>query len=153
MKYNYRVFEDNGGFFHLFALNEDGVPVAGFFTQDLEDCFNALKNPEDPTEWDGQYGSDDCIDNEYVSEFDNYRDAFRHHIRESVKTAYATINDWISQKSGGAWEFDLYRVLPKYHDLWTDEPGDCIVSKFVIEFLADEWGKTVEELMSQVEEI
>lgn len=156
MNYTYRVFEDNAGHYHLFAVTEGYTPIAGFETTDINDVIYTVKNTTtDPaTEWDGQYGFDDDIDEEYdASRYDNYYDALKHHIRESVKEAYATLNEWVDARNGGAQELTIYRVLPEYQDLWTNDPGDCIVTRDEIERLAYEWGKTVEDLMNQVEEV
>lgn len=47
-----------------------------------------------------------------------------------------------------------YRVIPEYRDLWSNDPDwDGIVTDDEIRRLAREWGKTVEELMEQVEEV
>lgn len=46
-----------------------------------------------------------------------------------------------------------YTVLPEYRDLWSNDPEwDGTVDEKEIKRLASEWGKTVEELMEQVEE-
>lgn len=46
-----------------------------------------------------------------------------------------------------------YRVLPQYRDLWSNDPEwDGMTDMGEIKRLAREWGKTVEELMEQVEE-
>ena len=46
-----------------------------------------------------------------------------------------------------------YRVLPQYRDLWSNDPDwDGTTDMMEIKRLACEWGKTVEELMGQVEE-
>ena len=150
MRYTYRVYEDNAGHYHLFAVTEDGIPVAGFSTPDFHDIIYAVKHTVDPvTEWEGQFGCDDDID----ADFDSYMTAKKQHIREAVKEVYDSIDSMMEQRNGGAWEVELYRVLPEYHDLWTDETDECIVTKDEIERLTAEWDKTVEELMDQVEEL
>lgn len=48
----------------------------------------------------------------------------------------------------------FYMVRPEYRDLWSNDPEwDGIVTDDEIRRLAREWGKTVEELMEQLEEI
>ena len=47
-----------------------------------------------------------------------------------------------------------YLVWPEYRDLWSNDPKwDGTVDEKEIKRLASEWGKTVDELMEQVEEV
>ena len=47
-----------------------------------------------------------------------------------------------------------FRVLPEYHDQWTNEYiPELIVTEAEIERLAGEWGTDIETLMEQVEEV
>ncbi len=68
-----------------------------------------------------------------------------------------TIDQVYASDSEYALSFDdipaLFRVNPEHRDKWSNESGECIVSKPEIERLAREWGKSVDELMEQVEEL
>ena len=62
------------------------------------------------------------------------------------------VNLWLEDLSDEAIE-QKYTVIPEYRDLWSNDPEwDGTVDAKEIERLSREWGKSVEELMEQVEE-
>lgn len=95
---SFELYEDNAGRYHLFAINEDGIPFAGFETTQKADILSAIvgadePDAEDPSNWDYQYGDD-------ISEG-------KRHTQEDISAAYAEITGWVNERNGGAWELDI----------------------------------------------
>ena len=74
---------------------------------------------------------------------------------EFIRTSY---NKFTASAPARLADEKTYHVLPEHQDAWygglsTEEIGDAIVTEFEIQRLAREWGRTMDELMEEVEEI
>lgn len=90
-------------------------------------------------------------------DYDGYDDL--HIIRDAMHTKCCADCPWFDICD--AMDVDVeenmekkYTVLPEYRDLWDNDPEwDGTVDEKEIRRLAHEWGKSVEDLMEQVEEL
>ena len=109
MDKHFELYVDNAGCHHLFALDDSGVPVAGFCDDGdadlmwatLQDyCGDGDDDPVDPVEWEGQF--------------------------DDVAGAYQWIVDAVNARNGGAHELDPAQfAVWRYYIVDRIAGGDC----------------------------